>query len=144
MTSRANQSQQQPPQHPMALPETLSPDFLDPVSDLAVTLECLQAILNPHTDPSLSDLSGPQESADPDASKPILAKDLPTATDPLKHKLKKARTQVLLLPDMNRTIEDQEEEIVDLEKRIRQQQQILEKLKAGGVDIVSESQQSDA
>ncbi|KAL1892923.1 hypothetical protein Cpir12675_004332 [Ceratocystis pirilliformis] len=144
MTSRPGQPQQQLQQHPMALPETLSPDFLDTVSDLAVTLERLQSILNPHADPSLPNNPPGQDSVDPDAPKPILAKDLPTVTDPLKHKLKKARTQVVLLPDMNRTIEDQQEEIADLEKRIRKQQQILEKFKAGGADIVSESQQQDS
>lgn len=63
---------------------------------------------------------------------PLTTKDIPAATDGLKHRLQKTRAQVALLPDMDRSIEEQEEEIRELEEKIKEQRRVLEQLKAIG------------
>jgi len=72
------------------------------------------------------------------ASGSLSLKDVPTATDHLKHKLQKARVQVRSLPDMDRTIAEQEEDIAELEERIRLQREVLEKLKQRGAQFTAE------
>jgi len=57
---------------------------------------------------------------------------LPTATDGLKHKLQKARSQVRELPDIQRSVKDQDEEIARLEEKIQRQKEVLEELRAVG------------
>ncbi|KKA27011.1 hypothetical protein TD95_000532 [Thielaviopsis punctulata] len=131
---KSTESNQQ--QHPMAMSAAISPDSLDVLTELTLTLDRLRA--------SLQILPGTANATLPNGQQPLLLKDLPTATDPIKHKLQKARVQVKALSDMNRTIADQEEEIADLEKRILLQQEVLEKLKASGTDFVTETQQRDS
>lgn len=63
---------------------------------------------------------------------PLTTKDVPAATDGLKHRLQKTKAQVALLPDMDRSIEEQEKEIGDLEEKIKEQRRVLEQLKAIG------------
>ncbi|CRK25274.1 hypothetical protein BN1708_018155, partial [Verticillium longisporum] len=46
-------------------------------------------------------------------------RELSTQTDALKHKLQRARTQLKSLPDMERDIEEQEDEVRQVEERIR-------------------------
>jgi hypothetical protein len=50
----------------------------------------------------------------------------------LKSGLKKARALVALLPDMGRGTEEQQEEIRELEERIKEQRGVLRGLKAMG------------
>lgn len=56
-------------------------------------------------------------------------KEVPGATDGLKHKLQRARAHVRALPDMDRTVADQTAEIGELETRIRLQKALLQKLR---------------
>jgi len=56
-------------------------------------------------------------------------KDVPGATDGLKHKLQRARAQVRELPDMDRSITEQNDEIRDLENRIEKQRALLQRLR---------------
>ncbi|KAL0467946.1 RNA polymerase II transcription mediator complex subunit 9 domain-containing protein [Neurospora intermedia] len=63
------------------------------------------------------------------------AKDLPQATDNLKHKLQRARQAVLTLPDMGRTITQQEKEIAELEERKRKQVAMLAKIRDEGLQF---------
>ena len=63
----------------------------------------------------------------------LTLKDVPTATDALKHKLQRARTQIRELPDMDRTIAQQEEEMAELEGRIARQRDMLRALREVGV-----------
>jgi hypothetical protein len=69
-------------------------------------------------------------SENPDA--PLTIKEIPTATDNLKHKLQKARARIRNLPDMQRSTEQQEEEIRQLEGRIARQQEVLGRLREMG------------
>jgi len=49
--------------------------------------------------------------------------------------LQKARLQVAQLPDIERGIDEQEEEIRDLEEKIEKQREALEKLREMGLAI---------
>ncbi|KAK3400528.1 RNA polymerase II transcription mediator complex subunit 9-domain-containing protein [Sordaria brevicollis] len=69
------------------------------------------------------------------ATASFTAKDLPQATDSVKHKLQKARQAVLTLPDVGRTIEQQEEEIRMLEERKRKQIAMLARIKEEGLQF---------
>lgn len=65
--------------------------------------------------------------------KRLTFKDVPGATDGIKHKLQKAREQVRALPDMGRTVGDQRAEIEELEARIEKQRALLGRLREGGL-----------
>jgi hypothetical protein len=67
------------------------------------------------------------------AGKKLTFKDVPGATDGIKHKLQKAREQVRALPDMERTVAEQQTEIEELEARIERQTALLGRLKEGGL-----------
>ena len=62
---------------------------------------------------------------DPADKNALQPKDLPAAVLEIKHKLQRARAAVEGLPDIERTIADQEAEIRDLEHRIRRQRDTL-------------------
>ncbi|PKS11242.1 hypothetical protein jhhlp_003003 [Lomentospora prolificans] len=132
-------------QAPMALPPTLSPDSLDALTELTTLLTRLRSTIQASAGPSgipgstpLATGATPNPSAASPAGNSLSLKDVPTATDHLKHKLQKARVQVRSLPDMDRTIAEQEEEIAELEERIRLQREVLEKLKQKGVQFTTE------
>jgi len=65
----------------------------------------------------------------------LTIKDIPTATDELKYKVHRARMQVNELPDMQRSIAEQEEEIRELEVRIAKQSKVLEDLRDVGIKV---------
>lgn len=73
------------------------------------------------------------------AGKKLTFKDVPGATDGIKHKLQKARGQVRALPDMSRTVGEQEKEIAELEARIERQRNLLERLREGGLAFGKET-----
>lgn len=127
----------QPPTTLLNLPDGLSPESLDTVPVLATILSRLQT---PGTNASTS--SGSPPGASPSqitgGTGPLTLKDIPTATDGLKHKLQKARVQVKELPDIERSVQEQEEEIRELERRISEQRAVLESLKATGEEAKSE------
>lgn len=111
-----------PAQHP--LPAGLSPDSIDVVSELATILARVH-------------YASSADTADP-ANK-IAIRDLPTATDPLKHKLQNARAALHTLPDITRTIPEQEAEIKLVQARIERQRAALEQLKEFGLKYATET-----
>jgi len=70
----------------------------------------------------------------------LALKDVPTATDGLKHKLQRARAQIRELPDMNRTVAEQEAEAEELERRIATQREVLRGLREVGMKFASEEE----
>lgn len=54
----------------------------------------------------------------PNAPAPLDVKDLPTEASSIKIRIQKAQTVVEGLPDINRSVEEQEDEIAELETRI--------------------------
>jgi len=111
------------------LPEALNPDSIDTIPVLAEVLSRLQNVSSDAT-------TGATPSATPSqgaiSAGVVTTKDLPTATDGLKHKLQKARSQVRELPDIQRSVKDQDEEIARLEEKIQRQKEVLEELRAVG------------
>jgi RNA polymerase II transcription mediator complex subunit 9 len=96
------------------------------------TLPVLYALLSRLQTPTSSGPAGSPPAATPsthtttlDPTAPLRVKDIPIATDGIKHKLQKARKEVKGLPDMERTIAEQEEEIRELEEKIRQQREVF-------------------
>lgn len=73
---------------------------------------------------------------------PLLSvKELPAATDHLKHKLQRARAAVRGLADVRRSIAQQEAELARLEARRRQQVGRLARTQEDGVEFVREEEQ---
>ena len=118
-----------PNPNPIPLPEALNPDSIDILPVLAEILSRLQN-LSSDTTTGATPSATPAQGAT--STGVITTKDLPSATDELKHKLQKARSQVKELPDIQRGVKDQEEEIERLEKRIRRQKEVLENLRGVG------------
>ncbi|KAJ9298694.1 hypothetical protein DTO271G3_3661 [Paecilomyces variotii] len=61
----------------------------------------------------------------PNAPPPLDVKDLPTAASAIKIRIQKARTVVEALPDVDRTVEDQSQEIEELEDRISRLRKVI-------------------
>lgn len=83
-------------------------DILPPIHDLISRLP-LALPQPPNSNNTL-----PQTST----SEPLDPKDLPQAAVPIKLKIQKAKAAVSSLPDVDRTIEDQEDEIRELKRKI--------------------------
>ncbi|TLS24206.1 hypothetical protein PpBr36_08238 [Pyricularia pennisetigena] len=134
-------------QPPLALPPTLSPETLDALTELAAIVSRLRP---PQSLPGGITVNTPGAAATPAAGigiggpsgATISIKDVPNATDAVKHKLQRARAQVKALPDMSRTLEEQRETIALLEETLRQQQEVLAALRsvdgAHGLDAADE------
>lgn len=114
----------------LALPPTLSPDSLDALSELSIVLAKVRT--------SIQSSQGLTTGATPNTAaaaggQQLSFKDVPGATDSLKHKMQHARAQVRALPDMERTMDEQVAEIAELEARMRTQRALLERLRDDGV-----------
>ncbi|KOS18277.1 hypothetical protein ESCO_002703 [Escovopsis weberi] len=154
---------------PLALPPTLSPDDLDALSELSIVLGKVRAGLQSSqglatgTTPSGEPVGNSTSSGgggggssgsggvgvggggivDGSAQEHLSFKDVPGATDRLKHKLQHARAQVRVLPDMDRTVNEQRAEIRELEARIAQQRALLERLRDGGLRFGKDASAAD-
>ncbi|KJZ77601.1 hypothetical protein HIM_02778 [Hirsutella minnesotensis 3608] len=129
---------QPPPHHPLALPPTLSPDDLDTLPELSIVLAKVRAGIqqsSPSGPAASAAGAGAGQQGQQQSGQQLSFKDVPGATDGLKHKLQHARAQVRALPDMGRSIDEQRREIVELEARIQQQRQLLERLRDAGVSF---------
>jgi small-conductance mechanosensitive channel len=128
------------PLHPLALPPTLSPDALDALTEMTIILARLRAAIQTSSSTGLTGTTPATFAATPSlAASPngaLSLKDIPTATDNLKHKLQRARTQVKLLPDMDRTVEEQESEIQELEAKLKKQTEVLDTFRTASVGFV--------
>jgi len=72
---------------------------------------------------------------------PLTVNQIPIAADGIKSRLQKARQQVKQLPDMERSVAEQEKEIRELEGKIKRQREALVQLKDVGVTIKREREQ---
>jgi hypothetical protein len=73
---------------------------------------------------------------------PLAIKDIPAATDELKHRLQKARVQFKQLPDIERGLKEQEEEIKMWEGKIKRQREVLEGLRDVGLKSKKEREEA--
>ncbi|KAL2211042.1 hypothetical protein CC79DRAFT_1366415 [Sarocladium strictum] len=104
-------------------PPSFSPDTLDALTSLAHDLARVRAGL----------LQNPDQQPSPgDNKQPLAIKDVPGATDAIKHKIQRARAAVKALPDMERGVEEQEREVKELEGRIERQRAVLRGLRERG------------
>ncbi|KAI5467068.1 RNA polymerase II transcription mediator complex subunit 9-domain-containing protein [Mariannaea sp. PMI_226] len=113
--------------HPLALPPSFSPDTLDALSELSLVLAKVRAGIQSSS--GITTEPAPGDGVGAPGGPTLTFKEVPGATDGLKHKLQRARAQVRALPDMDRTIADQNEEIADLEARIQRQRELLQRLR---------------
>ncbi|EPE26971.1 hypothetical protein GLAREA_02885 [Glarea lozoyensis ATCC 20868] len=112
------------------------------------TLPVLYALLSRLQPPASSGAAGSPPAATPSINTPSLAdptaplrlKDIPIATDGVKHKLQKARKEVKGFPDVERTIAEQEEEIRELQEKIREQKEVLRGLADVGNAVKTEKE----
>ncbi|KAK0384602.1 hypothetical protein NLU13_8688 [Sarocladium strictum] len=114
------------------LPPSFSPDSLDVLTSLAHDLARVRAGLllqAAASDPNPSSQSHQQQ---PGPAQPLAIKDVPGATDAIKHKLQRARAVVKGLPDMGRGLDEQEREVRELEERIERQRGVLLGLRERG------------
>ncbi|CAG9991583.1 unnamed protein product [Clonostachys byssicola] len=138
--------------HPLALPPTFSPDTLDVLTELYNVLQKVhetarESLQNQEQDPAAGGAPKlPTSTSTPSAAasaataggdggngKRLTFKDVPNATDGIKHKLQRAREQVRGLPDMSRTVAEQDAEMRELEARIEKQRALLERLREEGL-----------
>ncbi|KAI1760127.1 RNA polymerase II transcription mediator complex subunit 9-domain-containing protein [Hypoxylon sp. FL1150] len=68
-------------------------------------------------------------------------KEIPPAADVLKHRFQKARLLIKGLPDMSRTIPEQEVEIAALEARLGRQRDMLLKIRDMGARLAAAGQE---
>jgi hypothetical protein len=131
-----------PPSSLFNLPEGLSPDSVDTLPMLSALLSRLQ---NPSSTAHTISTSGSPPAASPSqlasGTGPLSIKDIPSATDDLKHNLHGARLQIKELPDMDRSVEEQEVEIRELEEKIRRQREVLVGLRDVGLRAKKEKEQ---
>src|SRR5438045_3563489 len=97
----------------MNLPEGLSSDCLDTIPVLTAILSRLQPPQNANA--STSTAGSPPISATPkqvkdleNSMEPLTVNQIPIAADGIKSRLQKARAQVKQLPDMDRTLAEQD------------------------------------
>jgi hypothetical protein len=102
LTSSSPTSTTSPPQ----IPPFPSPQTFDILPEIYAVVSRLQLPTSTTTDPTTSQ---PIDSLSP--------KDLPAAIVPIKLQIQKARAAVQALPDVGRTVEEQQREIKALEKR---------------------------
>jgi hypothetical protein len=110
------------PPLPPPLPSPSAFDTLPPLHTLLTRL--LTTTAQP-ADPN------PTHTVDPEAANQLDIQGLPTEASKLKIKLQKARLAVMALPDVGRSVEEQEEEIAELEERVKGLREVLNGLKKG-------------
>ncbi|KFZ04727.1 hypothetical protein V501_09037 [Pseudogymnoascus sp. VKM F-4519 (FW-2642)] len=128
---------------PTTLSDNLSPAMLDTIPVLTSILSRVQpptssnapgASPMPATSFGTPSFTSQPSSSQlrPDATGALSTKEIPAATDALKHRLQRARVEVAQLPGIGMSIEEQEVEIRALESRIREQRAALKSLSEVG------------
>ncbi|KAK4447716.1 RNA polymerase II transcription mediator complex subunit 9-domain-containing protein [Podospora aff. communis PSN243] len=122
------------------LPPNLSPDSIDTLTELTAILTRLRASQTASASSTIPPpAAGSVTGTTPLPSSSLQSgtfgvKELPAATDNLKHKLQRARAAVRTLPDVARSVEQQERDIAELEARRREQLAMLARIKAVGLE----------
>lgn len=139
------------------LPEGLSPDAVDTLTELTsivVKLRASQAAaaashaqtslglpgsagITSGATPAPGAVTGttPLPSGAPNTVGLLSVKELPSATDNLKHKLQRARAAMKTLSDIQRVTTQQEEEIQALRERRKKQAEMLAKIQEEGIQF---------
>lgn len=107
------------PSNPSTLPSPSTFDILPPLHAL------LSRLLLPPPSTSTPAASSSTPSQAPSDSTYLATKDLPTAVSTTRLRLEKAKKAVADLPDVERTVEEQQEEIEELEAEVARLQGCL-------------------
>ncbi|KAI1654396.1 RNA polymerase II transcription mediator complex subunit 9-domain-containing protein [Daldinia decipiens] len=149
----------------LAMPDGLNPDTLDTLTELAVLLNRLRTPSSTatgntpaptpsqqpppppshrHAQPQNQSQAQTNNGATTTTNTGELAlKEIPPAADVLKHRFQRARVLIRGLPDMNRTIPNQETEIAALEARLARQRDMLDKLREMGAQLAAQQDDGD-
>ncbi|KAI1264438.1 RNA polymerase II transcription mediator complex subunit 9-domain-containing protein [Xylariaceae sp. FL1019] len=129
----------QTPSNQLTLPSAFNPDTLDVLSELANILTRLRTLPTGTATGTPSQTNTPAHATPTPISsrKPgtgeLTLKDIPVATGSLKHQFQKTRGLLKTqLPDLDRTVKEQEAELEKLEERIRRQGEVLRALRDVG------------
>ncbi|KAI0849375.1 RNA polymerase II transcription mediator complex subunit 9-domain-containing protein [Daldinia vernicosa] len=147
----------------LAMPDGLNPDTLDTLTELAVLLNRLRTPSSTATGNTPAPTPSQQPPPPPSSSHrhphsqnqqsqaqtnngattttntgELALKEIPPAADVLKHRFQRARVLIRGLPDMNRTIPNQEAEIAALEARLARQRDMLDKLREMGAQLAAQ------
>ncbi|KAK3990887.1 RNA polymerase II transcription mediator complex subunit 9-domain-containing protein [Cladorrhinum sp. PSN332] len=127
------------------LPEGLSPDSVDLLTELtSILVKHRAATTVPNATTSTTTSTGAVTGTTPlpsgpgsggGSGGPLSVKELPAATDNLRHKLQRARTAMRTLNDIDRANSQQEEEIRRLEDRRRKQAGMLARIQDEGIQF---------
>ena len=135
------------PAHKLTAPPLPPPDTFDFLPPLYGLLRRLQQPSGLEAPTGAQDASGtnlpegsPQqlERVTSGASSKLEISNLDTAASAVRLKIQKAKQVVANMPDVERTVEEQEEEIAELEVRVERQRAMLKKL---GVDLDAQQKQ---
>ncbi|OCK76171.1 hypothetical protein K432DRAFT_153024 [Lepidopterella palustris CBS 459.81] len=107
---------------PASAPPFPSPSTFDVIPPLHTLLTRLLTTTTQPPD------HNPTHTVEPESGKWIEIQQLPTEASRLKIKLQKARMAILALPDVDRTCEEQEVEIRELEERVGKLRNVLKGL----------------
>ncbi|KAI1643687.1 RNA polymerase II transcription mediator complex subunit 9-domain-containing protein [Daldinia loculata] len=149
----------------LAMPDGLNPDYLDTLTELAVLLNRLRTPSGTATGNTPAPTPSHQPPPPPSHRHPhsqnqsqaqtnngattttntgeLALKEIPPAADVLKHRFQRARVLIRGLPDMNRTIPNQEAEIAALEARLARQRDMLDKLREMGAQLAAQQDDGD-
>ena len=107
--------------------DDVSPALLDIVP---ATERLLSRLLLPSGDASSAPATGGSAAAEnePEYKRPLDISHLDAAANPIRVKFAKLRQLIPRLPDIDRTVEEQKEEIEEIEARIKSQQSMLNNL----------------
>lgn len=133
MTSPPHTSQQT--SYPSTLPSPSTFDILPPLHALLARL-----LLSPSQitfSPSITSSPALAHSAN---TTPLTPKDLATAASPVKIKIQKARAVVGGLPDIERSIEEQEREIAELESEVQRAREVIRGMREAARKALDEGQ----
>ncbi|KAM3069971.1 hypothetical protein ACMFMF_008323 [Clarireedia jacksonii] len=135
MTTSPSRSTNAQPPSMMVLPDGLTADSIDTIPVLCETLSRLQNFSS-NNPPAASPPGATPSFNAANTTGPLNIKDIFTATD--------ARAGVKELPDMHRSIEEQQEEMKEYEEKIKQQKQVLQLLMNAGMEMKKEKEARDA
>lgn len=104
------------PSDKISLPPPQTFDILPPLHELLARID------HSSSDPLTASA---QDTVSYTDSKPLEPRDFPNEVQTIKAKIRKALRELEKLPDMERSVEDQEAEIAEMELRIRKQKEVL-------------------
>lgn len=113
----------QPPSDQLQLPPPQAFDILPPLHELLARIDH-----TPNDPIQVAAASGEDDTVSYADLQPLEPKDLPNEVIVIKGKIRKALRELEKLPDMDRTVEEQEEEIKMLEEKAEKQREVLKRL----------------